>query len=34
MTNENKALQWAMVICLLTIAAGTLALVAVVGGVL
>ena len=34
MTNENKALQWAMVICLLAIAAGTLALVALVGGAL
>ena len=32
MTNENKVLQWAMVICLLSMAAGTLALVAIVGG--
>ena len=30
--NENKVLQWAMVICLLSMAAGTLALVAIVGG--
>ena len=34
MTNENKALQWAMVVALVTIAAGTLALVAIVGGAL
>lgn len=34
MTYERKALQWAMVICLLSIAAGILALVAVVGGAL
>lgn len=34
MTNENKALQWAMLICLLSMAAGTLALVAIVGGAL
>ena len=34
MTNENKALQWAMLICLLSMAAGTLALVAFVGGAL
>jgi hypothetical protein len=34
MTNENKVLQWAMVICLLAMAAGTLALVAIVGGTL
>ena len=33
-TNENKTLQWAMLICLIGIAAGTLALVAVVGGAL
>ena len=34
MTNENKPLQWAMVVALVTIAAGTLALVAIVGGAL
>lgn len=34
MTNENKALQWAMTICLVVIAGGTLALVAIVGGAL
>ena len=33
-TNENKTLQWAMVVALFTIAAGTLALVAIVGGAL
>lgn len=30
----ENALQWAMVICLLTISAGILALVAIVGGAL
>ncbi len=34
MTSENKALQWAMVACLLSMAVGVLALVAVVGGAL
>lgn len=33
MTIEN-ALQWAMLICLLTMAGGVLALVAIVGGAL
>lgn len=32
MTNESKALQWVMVIALVTMALGTLALVAIVGG--
>ena len=34
MTNENKALQWAMVVALVTMAAGIVALVAIVGGAL
>ena len=34
MTNENKPLQWAMVVALVTMAAGIVALVAIVGGAL
>ena len=34
MTNENRVLQWAMVVALFAIAGGTLVLVAIVGGTL
>lgn len=34
MKNENNALQWVMLVALVTMAAGTLALVALVGGAL
>ena len=34
MTNENRVLQWAMVVALFAIAGSTLVLVAVVGGAL